>query len=295
VVKLAETALVAAVLLTCGAGAVGAAGDTAATAPAYETVAGGDWGRYRTTAELRAARLFWWFRRDADANDFVAIVPDATFGQVCRITFPENAGAQGSAPRMKARLPTPLERMWFRWRVRFSPGWTTRGPDPPGHANSYKLAFWLWEGYEGRGEVEFSNTSQYILGCSWGRPGERLPLQSRPLPGSQSFGHVTTEWTDGEWYEFVVHYEKVDANTARQRWWRRRLTDGGRLADAPFVYTGIEIAGAEPPRVAAVELGANKNKNTPREQFISWGPWEAVDGSRYPDPFGLLRAQGQKP
>jgi hypothetical protein len=108
-------------------------------------------------------------------------------------------------------------------------------------------------------------------------------------PGSQDFGHVTGEWTDGQWYEFVIYYEKRRERVARQHWWRRKLTEHGVLVDLPFVYTGIEFGDKPAPRVRAVELGANKNKNNPTTMYLYWGPWEAVDGSRFADPFGMLQ------
>jgi hypothetical protein len=269
------------------AGSTGASKASVRPAQPFKSVVGSDWKEYGDTAELRAARLFWWFRKDANANDFVNIVDDETFGQVARITFAANEDGAGSAPRMVTKLPVPLDSIWFRWRVKFSPGFTTRGETPVGHANSYKLAFWLWEGWDGRGQIEFSNTRQYILGCSWWRPGDTVRAVERRLPDSQHFGHVTTEWTDGQWYEYVIHYERLGETTARQHWWRRKLTEDGVIVDGPFVYTGVEITGKPAPRVRAVVLGANKNKNNPKDMYLYWGPWEVVDGSKYANPFSV--------
>lgn len=247
----------------------------------YETAAGDDWRGYRSVDDLRAAGDFWWFRQE-DVYRWVRLVPDPRYGQVARIVFAASA-EPGFAPHMTVRLPVPLDRMWFRWRMRFSPGWTTEGPNPPGHANSYKVAFWLWEGYDGRGQVEISNTDQYVPGLAAGRGGTWLPWRERPLPGSGDFGRVTTEWTDGQWWEFVALYERLGDQRARQHWWRRRLSpDPGA-----WTYAGTEVEGAPVPRVRAVTLGANRNKSTPRQMHIDWGPWEVVDGTRWPDPFGM--------
>jgi hypothetical protein len=248
-------------------------------------VAGDDWRGYRSLDELRAARRFWWFRRE-DVHRWVELVPDPLFGRAARVTFAASPET-GFAPRMQARLPEPLERMWFRWRMRWSPGWTTVGPGPAGYANAYKLAFWLWEGYDGRGGIELTNVDQYVLVVAASREGRWLPYRKRILAGGGDFGRITTEWRDGQWWEFVVHYEKTGPETARQHWWRRRLTADGRVAPGPWVYAGVEISGAPTPRVRGVELGANKNRSTPAAMYIDWGPWEVVDGSRYPDPWGL--------
>ena len=251
----------------------------------YTPVIGADWRSFAGKDELKAADLFWWFRT-GDVYQYVDLVPDATFGQVARITF-QQSSETGYAPKIDASLPRPLDDFWFRWRMRYSPGWTTVGPNPAGYANSYKVAFWLWDGYEGRGQVEISNTDEYVLGFGVNQNGTYLNYTETTLPGSRSFGRVTTEWSDGEWWEFVVHYHKTGATTARQQWWRRRLTRGGATSPGAWTYIGVDASGAPTPRVRGITLGANKNKSNPSTMYIYWGPWEVVDGSRYPNPFGM--------
>ena len=266
----------------------------AAVAPAatqggggYTTVLGDDWRRYRDTEALLGA--VQWFAPDQRrfrAADHVALVADPTFGFVARITQPADndpATRGGFSPELRRMLPTPLDDVWFRFRVKFSPGWTTAGPYPAGWANSYKVAFILWKDFSGRAEVEFSNTRQYILGV--GVRGVRC--SEIRLPGSTSFGSVTTEWTGGEWWEFVMHYERIAPDRLRQSWWRRPLTRAGRLVENPFTFQGVEAACATAPAVRGISLGANKNKASPTTQYVYWGPWEVVDGAKYPNPFRL--------
>lgn len=268
-----------ALLLASAAGARGA--QDAAPKGDYEVVAGEDWSRFRSLRELRAAELFWW-NDPRDVYGFVRLVPDSTFGQAARIVFPRNAGEPGPAPRLRKRLERPLDRMWYRWRMRYGPGWTTAGPDPAGHNNAYKVAFWTWAAHNQRGHLAIINTTQYEVNfAASDRGGRPLEYRERQLPGSPSLGRVTTEWTDGRWWEFVVFYEKTGPTSARQHHWMRRLTPSPGM----WTYTGFEVAGAETPRVDAVELGANKNKNNPADMHIDWGPWEVVDGSRFPNPF----------
>ena len=261
---------------------------------AYTRVAGDDW-RYANHAALRAADYFWW-NDSRDVYSFVQLVADPTFNQVVRITQPVNSGSPGPSPRLLKRF-SPLNKMWFRWRMKFSPGWTTVGPDPAA-ANSYKIAFWTFPTHDGRGALEYTNTDQYIpeLGVLDRSTGQYLNYTETPLPGSQSnFGSVSSDasvfgsnaWQDNEWWEFVVYYEKTGANSARQLFWRRRLTSNGALQNGSWVFTGWTMNGALTPQVYSVELGANKNRSTPREQHIYWGPWEVVDGDKYPDPFGM--------
>jgi hypothetical protein len=277
-------AALAAVALLAPRAEGGAAPPAGRGAPAYETVAGDDWRAYRSKAELRAAGRFWWFRLE-DVYRHVDLVPDRAFGQVARITFAASAET-GFAPKLRASFP-PVEKGWFRWRMRFSPGWTTVGPSPPGYANSYKIAFWLWDGYEGRGELEFSNTDEYVT--LWMVRDRRgwLPYRKEHLTPETSFGRVTSEWRDGEWHEFVSYYEKTGPAAARQHWWRRRLTRGGAVAPGPWTYVGVALSGSPTPRMSGIVLGANKNKNNPTSMYIDWGPWEVVDGTRYPNPWGM--------
>jgi hypothetical protein len=259
--------------------------------PTYKTVVGNDWQSYKSTAELRAAKLFWWFNKAQDANEQVDLVPDPTFGQVARISFPVSDKQPAGAPRMLTQLRPALGNVWFRWRIKFTPGFTTVGPEPQNAANSYKMTFWGWEGYDGRGDVEMTNTSQFQ--AHWGviKDGKHLQHEKKELPGSQNFGRVTTEWSDNEWHEFIIHYEIVSPTVARQHWWRRRLTDKGKIVNNAFVYHGIEITGEPIPRMKSVELGGNKNKVTPVPMSLAWGPWEVVDGSKFEDPFGVMESK----
>ena len=258
------------------------------TPPSQGRIIGDDWKGYQTEAQLKSASLFWWFD-SRDVYSFVDLVTDPTFGQVVRITFPQNSGALGPVPRMKKGLPQPLDDMWYRWTMKYEPGWTTVGPDPAGHANSYKIAFWTWNTWNGRGEVELSNTSQYITGMGVvDSQGNQQRYTTQMLPGSApNFGRITTEWSDNEWWEFVVHYEKKTNTSADNSFWRRRLTTNGAIAPGPWTFVGWNASGATVPSVAAVELGANKNKNNPTDMYIYWGPWEVVDGSKSANPFNV--------
>jgi hypothetical protein len=290
--------LAAAALAACDEGsgevtapeAVAAGGASSAiTTTGYTAVAGDDWKAYAGKADLRAAGKFWWFRSE-DVYNYVDLVQDPVFGQVARITFQQSSDI-GWAPSIDEGF-APLDRMWYRYRMKYHPGWTTVGPLPSGHANAYKVAFWLWEGYSGRGQIELSNTDQYILGFGVNNNGSYLQYTERTLPGSTTFGRVTTEWTDNEWWEFVVYYEKTGATSARQHWWKRRLTNGGVIAGNPWTYVGMEFTGAATPRVRGITLGANKNKNNPGTMHISWGPYEVVDGTRYPNPWNMPNVSG---
>ena len=281
------------------AGGVAGGADVTVTAPppagSYKAVVSEDWHGYASKTALRQAQYFWWFdSAGRDVYNYVDLVQDPTFGQVARITFPQNSGSPGSSPRITQPLPAPLGDMWYRWKMKFQPGWTTVGPDPSGSANSYKIAFFTWEtGFGSRGELELSNSTQYITGVGvQNAAGSYLSYTETLLPGSApSFGSVGTEWSDGEWWEYVVHYKKTGASSALYQYWRRRLTSGGSVAPGGWTYHGMSMSGSATPRVASVDLGCNKNKNNPSTMYIYWGKWEVVDGAAYSNPFAMPNAQ----
>jgi hypothetical protein len=267
---------------------------TPSTPASYQRVAGDEW-TYTSQAGLRATNYFWWFD-SRDVYSFVQLVPDATFGQVARITQPVNTGEPGPSPRLMAKF-TPMNKMWFRWRMKFSPGWTTVGPTPPA-ANSYKVAFWTFATHDGRGAVELTNTDQYLpeFGALDRSTGQYVNYTETPLPGSKAnWGSVSSDasvygsnaWQDGQWWEFVVYYDKTGPASARQLFWRRRLTANGIKQNNTWMFIGWTMTGGTTPQVHQVELGANKNRSTPVEQYIYWGPWEVVDGEKYNNPFGM--------
>ncbi|MFL5542313.1 MAG: hypothetical protein ACJ8J0_25220 [Longimicrobiaceae bacterium] len=286
------------VTATAAGGISGGADVTVTAAPpagSYSAVVSEDWHGYASKTALRQAQYFWWFdSAGRDVYNYVDLVQDPTFGQVARITFPQNSGSPGSSPRITRALPAPLGDLWYRWKMKYQPGWTTVGPDPSGSANSYKIAFFTWEtGFGSRGELELSNSTQYITGVGvQNAAGSYLQYTETLLPGSAaSFGNVGTEWSDGEWWEYVVHYRKTGASSALYQYWRRRLTSGGSVAPGAWTYHGMSMSGSATPRVASVDLGCNKNKNNPSTMYIYWGKWEVVDGAAYPNPFAMPNAQ----
>lgn len=256
----------------------------------YPRVVGDDWLSYNSHSDLVKTKYFWWFD-SRNVYDFVDVIDDPLWGRVARITFPANTGEPGSSPRLTKDLPAPLDVMWYRFRMKYAPGWTDAGPDPAGSANSYKIAFWTWSGFNGRGELQLTNTQDYGTGIGVAVGETYQNYSEKLMPSSDpDFGQITTEWTDGEWWEFVIHYHRTGTQTAHYAYWRRRLTTGGKIAPGAWKFHGIEVAGANTPRVTNVELGCNKNKNNPMTMYIYWGPWEVVDGTRTSNPFGVPHA-----
>lgn len=251
----------------------------------YVKVAGYDWADFASMAEVQALGFWGWGSAISESvYNFLSLVPDPVFGQVIRAEY-RQSNTEIYNPRGSRQLPYDLADAWLRFRIRWIPGWTTVGSLPSGYANSWKMAFLNWRGMGARMEIEFSNTSQYILGAGFLRPdGVWIRPQNSPLPGSQPWPNASEEWTSGEWYEYVMHYQRVDSTTCKSEFWMKKL------ADSAYRYQGEQSvfpAPDSPPLVRGVELPANKNKMNPQTMYIDWGPWEVVDGAVYPNPFGV--------
>jgi len=169
--------------------------------------------------------------------------------------------------------------MWLRAVIRFSPGFTTFGVTP-NCANAYKLLGWSWAGTNGRGGLSFTNTNDY--GITWGV----ATFQGVNLGFTEptGFRKATTEWTDGAWYDYVIHYEQTSATTTRTSFYLGR---GNAIPQLVYVADGTIDIGNEIPPVHGVMLGLNFNSQRTANQALWYGQWEVVDGSQYANPFNL--------
>lgn len=287
-----RTALLAASALLAACGSKdGVSGGPPPPPGNYTAVVGDDWSSYTSSSDLLTR--FGWGQSGASSLFTVAanvtLVSDPVFGQVVSMRQPKDTsttGCCGWTPLKFVGFPAPLDKAWFRVMVRFSPGFTPVGPYPPAAANSYKLLFMLWQGYSERAEIEFSNGTQYIIGFSF--QGVSCSSTSLPKLGG-GFTSVTNEWNNGQWYEYIMYYEKTGAASARMRFWMRQLTMSNVINPGAWLMQGEEVTSCSSatPQARAINLGGNKNKTTPADQYIFWGPFEVVDGTQYPDPFGV--------
>jgi len=175
--------------------------------------------------------------------------------QTVRVDQP--AGSSGIA-----RLTTCFasRNFWFRIKLRFSPGWTTAGSNASS-ANSFKLFGWWWGEGDGRGDLEITNTTQY-------------QLHFGPQFGGAQFvsvdaGTVTSEWSDGGWYDYVIHYQ-VAGNATRTRWWWAR--------DGQTPVLRATALGAVPATAQGVGFPFYFNQTLRAPQSLWIGRWEVVDG-----------------
>jgi hypothetical protein len=70
----------------------------------------------------------------------------------------------------------------------------------------------------------------------------------------------------------------------------RQYTVGGAVAPSPWkidaTYLDVQ-PGQSFTGIANYQMGVNRNRWYDEPMFIYWGPYEIVDGSVYPNPWGL--------
>ncbi len=192
-------------------------------------------------------------------------------------------GGTGATPMMYHWFSSGvnLTHMWYRTKVRFSPGWTDTGT-LTNCANAYKLLGWGWSGFYGRGTIEITNTTQYQL--YWYATSTTTGAM---LSGGNftSGGNISTEWTDGRWYEYIIEYQITSDTSAVARYW---MAPDGQTPVLQAVNTGTGPAGTI-PTVHGVFLGLNFNqvRTAAQNQAVWFAEWEVVDGTQHANPFNL--------
>lgn len=209
------------------------------------------------------------------ADTQVTLDPTAYHGHpALRYTFPVGGGP----PELWPQLPRALDVAWFRSKIRFAPGFTTIGTTP-NDANAYKLLGMAWAPGQGNGRLDFAitNTTEYQLAFEVLVNGSAVAATPWVVGG-----HVTTEWTDGQWYDVILEYNRTSPTTAIARAWM--ALDGS----APVLRATASTArtdGGTLPQIGAVMLGLNFNQNIVNAMAMDRGPWEVVDGAQHPDPY----------
>jgi hypothetical protein len=155
-------------------------------------------------------------------------------------------------------------------------------------SNAYKFLFVGYNSADGRSGIEYTYTDEYVSFVGFTRSGNvifaELPNQNG-TPGLSL--PVVNEWTDGEWYEYVTHYDLPAPDQGRYRWWYRKV------GDPAYTYMqGDSLtspAGELWPSVNRVMIGLNYNqKRAVGQSYSLWvGDWTIVDGDSYSDPFDV--------
>jgi hypothetical protein len=205
--------------------------------------------------------------------------------QTMKYTFP--AGVQ-TYPGLWVNFQNgkSLTKMWFRSKIRFAPGFTTTGVTPasqPNGANAYKLLGWAWNTYDGSGRLEISNTTQYYL--YW----DAISKSGTNLGGGTSVnaGSIVNEWTDGNWYDYIIYCDFSQGTTGIARVW---MAIDGQTPTLKGTSSGSLAGNVALPGITAAYLGLNFNQTRAANEAISlnYGQWEVVDGVAHSDPYNLL-------
>ena len=193
-------------------------------------------------------------------------------------------GGIASIPELWPTLPHPLSTMWLRVKIRFSPGFTTTGT-LTNSSNAYKLLGWGFAGSYGSGRVEITNTTQYQLYYATQAVSNSYIPTSTPAQFGIA-GNVTSEWTDGNWYDYILEYKITSPTTSVARLWMAR---DGSTPVLRATSTSTSLTGYTMPDVSRVMLGMNFNqvRTASQNQALWYGQWEVVDGNQHPNPFGL--------
>lgn len=209
--------------------------------------------------------------------------------QTMQYQFP---GGTDANPKLWPTLPTLKAFIWYRAMIRFAPGFTTNGsgPNQDGVSQAYKLLGW---GYDdgtnyGSGRIEITNTTQYQN--YWGMNNKATNAFSGGNVAAQDDarsvgGNVVSEWSDGEWYQYIYSVDNRTTTGATQFW----LGKGSATPALRCTSTGSMVSGGICTQVNAVLCGLNFNRIRGASQSLSlnYGFWEVVDGVAHPNPFGL--------
>jgi hypothetical protein len=191
-------------------------------------------------------------------------------------------GGTASTPQLRVFFPSTTH-IWYRVKVRFSPGFTTAGT-LTNSSDAYKLLSWGWSTLWGSGRIEITNTSEYEL-----YENVQVPPTSGLIGGGTYLhaGHISTEWSDGGWYDYIVEVDHSQPAAVIRLW---RSKDG----QIP-VYKGEKSEtmkdGSMMPPLSTITVGLNFNqvRLAGKDQALWWGEWEVVDGNQHANPFGVTR------
>lgn len=181
---------------------------------------------------------------------------------------------------------TAKSNIWFRAMIRFVPGFTTAGTgEGATGANAYKLLGWALNNdlYDGSGRIEITNTTEYV--CYWGASTKSGTTVISTDTSEASPGDITTEWSDGAWYQYIFNYRTDGTNSYCDTYF-------GRNADTPTLRSSgsaPNLDGLSAPGATGVCCGLNYNRIRADDQIfqLNYGFWEVVDGTAHANPFGL--------
>lgn len=191
-------------------------------------------------------------------------------------------GGIANSPELWAKVSPSSKNIWFRAKIRFSPGFTTTGVTP-NSAAAYKLLGMAWDTYDGSLRLEITNTTQYQL--YWG-PTAKSSGVALVTVQYGDMKNITTEWTDGQWYDYIIDLDFTKPQGVARVW---RAKDGQAPVLTGTSATSMLSASNPWPNINQVMLGMNFNQQRAagQNQALWYGRWEAIDGIAHPNPYGL--------
>ena len=243
--------------------------------PSAKTLVGDAFTSYASTAAFLANVGVGRYYNDGSNQALAAIDPNVRYDGHQTLRYDLPAGT-ANVPQLWPALPTRLGDVWLRVVLRYSPGFTTAGTSGAGVSNSYKLFGLGFGNVYGTTRFEVTNTTQYYL-------------YAAVLDGSISYdaapgGSISTEWSDGGWYDYYLHYQVLSPSQIRTRVFRARV---GQTPVLVATIANTVKAGSPAPLIGFVQLGLNFNQVRSKSESLWYGMWEAVDGSRYPNPYAI--------
>jgi len=201
-------------------------------------------------------------------------------------------GGQEDGPMLVAPI-SPVGDLWFRYTVRWSPGFTTNGEyngvvtaaNPTGQlqGSGYKFFFFAYNEYDGRSGVELTNNNIYISYIDY-HPAGIPDIIAFTTP---RYSNVQTEWTDGAFYDYILHYEVLSPMSSRMSFYI------GRDGTKPVLMQQADLTATDArypmPKASKLLLGRNFNqKRLPNATEYLWvARWQVYDGTKVSDPFGV--------
>lgn len=191
-------------------------------------------------------------------------------------------GGKKDCPALWANLPSAQDIIWFRAKIRFSPGFTTTGTATGG--NAFKLLAWGHDTYDGSGRLEIANTNQYQL--YWNIQAKNIGI----LVGGGQYafpGAITTEWTDGGWYDYILKIDRSHGTSGTAAVWMAK--DGSTPVLKGSTPAETMQNGSAMPHIVSVGFAIefNQVRAANQTQALWIGQWEVVSGTTSPNPYGL--------
>jgi len=273
---------------------------------------GEDWQRFGSTADLVGTGFHMGSgptAHDAASTPVVngpagarraEIVTDPVFGRAVRVWATDGSDGWEHTVRY-SRVGGGYEKVWYRVLMKFENGFTDGncvGSYTGGR--SHKLIF---GGYQ-RHIQTIDDQWNIMAGPDSPWPGKTETL----LPGSPAHGGKWLYgyedggpvYSDEEWYEFIAFEERLSATHYRIRSWLRRVSTNDVIENSPVQVVrrngdaakfGLEITASSIPAGGSGGLQMGINRNCPLTGgdtlWWMWGPYEVIDASLVPDPYGL--------